>query len=267
DPWTLLEDRKPEEVSSPFSQYLEKKMEQSVIQRANAVITTTDNLAEALQAEDKNSKNKYYVVYNGYDEHDFPPTKPNPKFDDRFTFTYLGSFYRERSPKFFFLAIRKLIDEDLFSFANIKIRLIGNVKTARGESVQKMAEEFSLEDIVEFYDFVPYKEALQYMVYSNVLILMAPNQYYQIPGKTFEYLATKNPILALVDEGATADLIQKLCAGVTVKWSDVSDIKNAVQELFKTYLNGEDKYSQYNQTLFSRKALTKQLSDIMTQLQ
>ena len=52
-----------------------------------------------------------------------------------------------------------------------------------------------------------------------------------MPAKCYEYLALRKPILALVGDGATRDLIEGLNAGLCVRPDDPEAIWNGLAEL------------------------------------
>jgi hypothetical protein len=84
-----------------------------------------------------------------------------------------------------------------------------------------MIRENGLEDIVEITDMLPRVEALREMLNAHVLILLANEQTYQVPGKAYEYLAARRRILCLTEEvGATADLIKQYDLGAVVSPHD-----------------------------------------------
>jgi glycosyltransferase involved in cell wall biosynthesis len=101
---------------------------------------------------------------------------------------------------------------------------------------------------------------------SHLLLLFAPKQCCSIPGKTFEYLAAQKPILCLADDGATADLIRSTGAGVVVQPDDVGAIKAAIWRLFQAFKNGEAPAGGIATSKYERKALTEQLSHLLTEI-
>ena len=113
-------------------------------------------------------------------------------------------------------------------------------------------------------DPVPYKRALEYAMSSHLLVLLAPDQPYEIPGKAYEYLASGVDILAMTEEGATADLIRKTEGGVVVDPHDILQIRDA---LLQSYLRWRtDPYRQRRSsdtTMYERRELTKRLVSIL----
>src|SRR5439155_70479 len=117
----------------------------------------------------------------------------------------------------------------------LEIRLIGNCKYVKGRLTADIAESLGLSSSVRVIDPVPYKRALEYTMTSHLLVLLAPDQPYEIPGKAYEYLASGVSILALTQDGATADLIRNTGGGDVVDPKDIGGIKRAVFGRYVTW--------------------------------
>ena len=101
---------------------------------------------------------------------------------------------------------------------------------------------------------------------SHLLVLLAPDQPYEIPAKAYEYLGSGVDILALTQEGATADLIRKTRGGVVVDPQDIRQIKGAVSELYLNWAAGRscDRIRPPNAArMYERRELTKRLVSIL----
>jgi hypothetical protein len=115
-------------------------------------------------------------------------------------------------------------------------------------------------------DQVPYKRALEYAVNSNLLVLLAPNQPYEIPGKAYEYLASGADILALTQEGATADLLRQTRCSVVVDPEDIGAIRDAVLQRYVRWAanpSGNRSRSCSDARMYERRELTKKLISIL----
>src|SRR5262249_14531911 len=101
-----------------------------------------------------------------------------------------------------------------------------------------------------------------YAVSSDLLILLAPDQPYEIPGKAYEYLATGVDILALTQDGATADLMWKTGGGTVVEPENIGGIRKAVLERYGRWAaNGsDDRREPGNAHMFERREVTRKLS-------
>jgi glycosyltransferase involved in cell wall biosynthesis len=88
-----------------------------------------------------------------------------------------------------------------------------------------------------------------------------------IPGKIFEYLATRRPILCIgPTNGDSARIIHEALAGITCDFNDKISIRNALLELYDRYKQGALRDQEGKIDAFSRKALTGKISSILNEL-
>ena len=89
-----------------------------------------------------------------------------------------------------------------------------------------------------------------------------------VPGKVFEYMGSKRPIITLAPEGAVAKIIRDTECGMVAGSKDIESIKEIFYSYYTKYLNNnltsivsEDKIKQYE-----RKEITKKLVGIFNGL-
>jgi glycosyltransferase involved in cell wall biosynthesis len=58
------------------------------------------------------------------------------------------------------------------------------------------------------------------------------------PGKIYEYMGTRRPILALADEGIVRTLLDSYGAGLYVRPDDIDGISDAIESLYEAWLSG-----------------------------
>ncbi len=135
------------------------------------------------------------------------------------------------------------------------------------EQSRGLVKQWNLEEMVRSAGYVPHHESIELLLKSHVLLLTLndePGVDLTYPGKLFEYLAARRTILALVPEGATADLIRELDAGRIVPPDDVEAIKKAVLELYNYYKQGNSLSRTYdNLQEFERRTLTQRLAQCL----
>jgi glycosyltransferase involved in cell wall biosynthesis len=240
-------------------------LEMKIIYRSKYVITTTDRYTHFLRTfYSKIADHRVHTITNGYDDEDFQPLQ-SIRPGRIFTFSYLGSFYWNRTPKDFLAALAAFMKENNIAKSEIEVNFIGDVHSAEDESVEEMIKSHNLTDCVKLRGPVPYKESLIQMKISHVLLLFAPNQYLNIPGKAFEYIASRRRVLCISNAGATADLFKKTGAGIVVRERDVQAMKEAIQELYFEYKREQKDSIKIDLSTFDRKTLTKELSDLIGQ--
>lgn len=218
------------------------RLEKKIMERSFRVISTTENYHAYLRSFYLDlPESKFFTICNGYDEEDFrelEAIQPGPKF----TLSYLGTFYFGRTPKSLLHAVGELVKERILDKTRLEIRFIGDVCYADGDPVEDLIRFYDVSSCVTITGSIPYKDALMAMIQSNVLLLFAPDQFYCIPTKAFEYLASRRDILCFSNDGATADLIKKTGSGAVVEPDDIQQIKSAktLRALAETSMYVED---------------------------
>ena len=108
---------------------------------------------------------------------------------------------------------------------------------------------------------LPHQEVFGRMANSNCLVLIQPGTRLQVPSKIFEMIMFRKPILALADQGATADIVQDYELGVVAAPNNVDEIETAVRTLMAAADRGESR-GKWDQALadFDGRKLTESLS-------
>lgn len=226
DPWMVPNEKEIYPTTS-FSLGIEYRMERRVMERSDFIVTTTERLARK-HSEYYNQlpSDKFVVIPNGFEPDDLP-AKSQDKYPV-FTVSYTGSLYFGRSPEPLFQAVASLVEGNEISEGAIRIKLVGHCRTINFVPTMEVAAQYGLDSCVEVIDSVPQEESLKIIQRSHIALLLAPNQPYQIPGKTYEYIGLGTPILALTEEGATADLVDSIPTGRSVNPEDVESIKTFI---------------------------------------
>ena len=98
-----------------------------------------------------------------------------------------------------------------------------------------------------------------------MLINNTHNANANIPGKLFEYLAVKRPILSIGKRSADASKIVEACnAGFALEYEAETELKAALLQLFEAYQAQASKNRSFKHIeQYTRKALTKKLVDLL----
>ena len=217
---------------TPLHAWLAGKMERAAIMRADAVVCSSPGMADAFRADyPRVDRGHFMVITNGFDPEDFPA---ETRLDKEFTITWLGSVYGDRFPGNLLRAVRDLIEEGEVSRGDVKINFVGTMdQESRGEIAA-----MGMEDVIETVGFVDHLESIGRICGAHLLLMqLAEGEESETiyPGKMFEYLGTRRPILALVGEGVTADLIRELGVGTVVGPDDLQGIRGAVLRYYSLY--------------------------------
>jgi glycosyltransferase involved in cell wall biosynthesis len=245
---------------------VERWMERKVVENADAITLTTDRMADKFRRTYADvDPTKFVTISNGYDAEDFSSIRPaaNPK---KFTLTYIGSFYHERTPEPLLRAVSELVAGGKIPADALEIQLIGNCRYVKGRSTEEMAASLGLSSLVRVIDAVPYRRALEYAANSHLLVLLAPDQPYEIPGKAYEYLATGVDVLGLTEDGATADLISKTGGGAVMRPEDIDGMKSAVLQRYMKWTADrpcDRSHPGPPAEIYERRELTRQLAVLL----
>lgn len=213
---------------------LEEKLELAVHQGAEVVISNSTWEGEGYRRKYAPIVGeKFYPILNGYDPDDFDPT--GAVTYDKFTIAYIGSLYKRRDPGLFLEGLRRFLDTHPEARAHTKALFIGP-----GEPVlQGYGRKFGLTDVIERIDFLPQSEAYKYLFGAHVLLMILgfdTRGKGVIPAKVFEYLPTGRPILALIPEGETANIMRKYGTGTIITEPDATQVERALAAYYQAYL-------------------------------
>lgn len=214
-PWVAeYRDRWTEDPYFPpprWRQWLDRTMEDRVLGSAAAIVTVSEPWAADYVAR---WGKPVSVVYNGFDPDDFPAEydrRPNdPAVLD---IVYTGVLYGDRrdpSPLFAALA---LMGEEAKA---VQVHFYG----AEPDVLAAKVARHGVAGSVQIHGRVPYREAIRVQMEADVLLLMQwtdPKEAGNSPGKLFEYIGARRPVLGLgLDDGVPARILRARNAGVMV---------------------------------------------------
>lgn len=262
DPWMVSQ--KPAFVRSNFSDLIENWLVYKVVSKSDKVISVTPEMTESFRNCFSNIKSeKFVTIYNGYDSEELKEYIKLEK-NNKITFTYAGSFYYGRDPELFLRALRDLIDEKKIAEETVAVKFIGNCQYLGDKSIKEVVEHVGLSKIVSFVDQIPRNEVLAEMAKSHVLLLLAPDQPLQIPGKIYEYMGLESYILAVCGPGATSNILKDYKKAIVVTNSNIESMKNGIINLIKQTESftskGFESSPQKHYVQLERKELTRKLA-------
>lgn len=260
DPWLNEAGSKRLHPTSALSLKIESYLEKKVIQKADSVFTTTDNLRDKFREQYNDlSEKKFITVYNGFEKSAFSCLSNEKKYK-KFTLTYAGTLYLGRTPEPIFKAINRLIRQKDISPDQVCIKLIGNCDNIDGVPTSEMIHAYGLGTVVEVLKPVPYTKVLEIISKSHIAMLFAPNQPMQIPAKLFDYIGAGTPVLALAEPGATADLVNTKKVGKAFAPDDIKSVANFILRSIEN-INSPPCHSDDTRTSFEIESIMKGLND------
>lgn len=246
DPMVETIDRTGEQFPrDPAVRRARLRVEGLVARRAARAVFCTDSARAIFTARyPQVTPSRTAVIQNGFDEAIFSqvdPTapRPGPTAARPLVMLHSGVLYRstDRSPEGLFDALRLLLDQGRLCPDDLRI-----VLRASGNDAEyaEMIAARRLQEQVRLAPQVGYRDALAEMFGADALLLF---QGYTsnpaIPAKAYEYLRTRRPIFALVDdEGETARLVKDLNAGRLAPMDDPVRIAESLSSLIDDLRHG-----------------------------
>ena len=114
------------------------------------------------------------------------------------------------------------------------------------------------------------KQVLQHLLNSQMILLpinKAANAKGRIPGKLFECLRARRPILCLGPiEADTSWIVEKTLSGKSFDYSDVKNVKHYILDRYNKYLNGSNHIENENIEQYRNDLQTEKVANILNQI-
>jgi len=238
-------------------------LERQVVQSADYVLTCTPLFREDfLIRYSKLPAEKFAVITNSFDPSDFPLL--HPASYPRFTISYVGDFYGPQTPVYFLLGLRAFLNKNPKAAEEIQVLFVGPFESR----VRPIVESLGLEDTVKLLGFLPHEHSVAIMRRSRLLLLVLGSKAGGekiYPAKVFEYLASQKPILALVPDGLTKDLLKESGVAFIVNPENEDSVAIALDRIYRAYKEGglPENIEPANLKKYNAKELTRELADLM----
>jgi glycosyltransferase involved in cell wall biosynthesis len=230
DPWS----RAPwTEGRLPLAVRAAAVIERAVVRRADRIVFVAQGNRNEFAAHYGDAVTaKFEVVANGCDPSEFDALDRPPVGGDPFVLLHAGSLYGGRTPEPLLLAVASVIERGALDPGRFRLRFMGP-NGLQSVDLGRRCRELGLESVVEFVGRVPRQESLRAMVSASSLLLLQPGHTVSVPGKLYEYLAAGRPILAIAEEGETADLVRASGIGVSTTPEDSEGIARGLIEVLR----------------------------------
>jgi hypothetical protein len=223
DPWAL--DPTIRALKRPWARWLEERLERRIVGDAARVILNTEASRELYRRHyPEVPAERFEVVHNAYDEDlvdDARPPRP-----ERLTVAHFGNYHRLRRAKVFLDGLARFARRA----GGLPPRFV-NYGEFRPDDLEH-ARGLGLADSVEVRGYVPYRECLHHLRAAHVLLLEQRNdEGVQMPGKLYDYLMARRPILSLSRNRELTTLLEDSGAGVNVDPSSPEAVADGLTHL------------------------------------
>jgi glycosyltransferase involved in cell wall biosynthesis len=236
-----------------WRKWIERKQERAIIRSVSGLVTVSDAWRDLLL---RKFQKPTITVLNGFDPEDYPADPPpleSPSPGLRILYT--GTLYPgRRDPTPLFNAVAQLGERA----AQVRMAFYG----ADSETVFRLADRAGVRPHVDVHDAVPYDVITNLQRRADVLLLLRwndPSEFGIVPGKLFEYVGARRPILCLgYGEGAVPQIIEARGLGLVSEnpttiarqlssWLDSKNRREGIPPLPLTAREGLSRTDQFAQ--------------------
>lgn len=217
--------------------WIHRRLERAALRQARSVSAVCRGIADYLsQQHAAILKSPVELNYNFFDPEEYSASSSAPTGAQPFTVSYTGAMYATRSPRPFFEGLRAFIDEKKLSPAQFRFRWAGSASGIADFS--DVLDRTGVRPYLDFLGQVPHGEALRLLQQSHAaLLIQAPDDAIHIPGKLFEAMGARVPLLALSNPCEASEIINRCRAGLVCAHIAPS-VAAAVAEFHKIALSG-----------------------------
>ena len=259
DPWTKMFYFKHLGLTRR-SEEKHHQLEKEVLDGATRIIAVSPMVQKDFQAM---TSTPVELITNGFDEEDF-----NREFelDEYFNITHTGLFASDGNPETLWKVLADKCSSDEEFKKSLRIRLVGKTDKEIIDSIVSAGLGQNLKD----FGYQSHEVAVREQLNASVLILplrKEPEYEAVLPGKLFEYLASRRPILGIGQtEGAMAKVVRETGSGVVYNWDEEKKIKAWIDLCWDEFKNDELKDNMSDISKYSRRKLTKRLASLLNEL-
>ena len=276
DPWTEMFYYKHLGLSAAADRR-HRRLEQAVLDGADKVISVSPPVAADFQAK---TQTPVVLITNGFDESDFQaeesgsgsaPAEPFTRTGSGvseaqpdsgagaaavppFRLVHTGLFAADGNPLNLWDALAERCAADADFRARLQIRLAGKVDAAITDAIRARGLGDNLVEL----GYLPHDETVREQRAADILLLplrREPEYAKVLPGKIFEYLAARRPVLGIGQEdGAAASVLRDAAAGEMFDWDKKEELL-AFLDAEHPQTAGIEKYT--------RRALTERLAEVL----
>jgi glycosyltransferase involved in cell wall biosynthesis len=265
-----------------------------VLRHADAVVMNTPEAAERVQHAFPELRSRLVVsIPNGFDAADFSAPPPPPRSDGKFRIVHTGYLHTEsglrlrkigwmrrvlggryapvdmltRSHFYLLQALRQAADDDPSVPAAVEVVLAGVVNQADRDVAAHSVVPIELPGYIDHVENVDLLRSAD-LLFLPMHDLPSGTRAGLVPGKTYEYLASRRPILAAVPEGDARELLLEAGNAFVCRPDDVDGMTQILLELIRRWRGGEGPAAPRDDVLarYERRELASSLAGVFDRL-
>lgn len=260
DPWTDIYYTKDLHRTAPAA-WLDAHYERQVLTKADAVLVTSPETERLFRRKLPDlAKGKILVLPNGYDEPDFQ--QPSAPPTDCLRLTHTGTISARYRIENLLRAIAEC--QQRYPLVPWRLRFVGQADAA----VRAQVAAAGLAGVTEFLPFVPHQQSVAYLLTSSILLMAIPDVALNrgiLPGKVFEYLAARKPVLCVGPAGSDADHVLRAAgAGQALPYDEYALMLSTLERLTQQWqLDSNLDLPHAKPAQYSRRAQAARLAELV----
>lgn len=261
DPWSKWDILKQFRML-PLTWAKHRKLEAQVFKVADRLITVSNSWRDDFKSL---GARRISVITNGFDapvQH-----KGESQSLKKFVISHLGMLNQLRNPQALWRALDGLASENPEFKSDFTLRLTGILSK---DVLETIAVFPHLAACLYTETSVPHEQVFEVYEQSAVLLLIlnqSENAQGHLPGKLFEYLSTRRPVLALgLPQSDAAQILEETKSGKTIDWNNENDIRDYISDLYAQWKSGALLPDNVDVNKYSRKELAGQLAALLNEL-
>jgi len=223
---------------TPFHRLLHKKKEYNALKAADRITVTNRKIKEKLlNTYPFLAYEDVVIISHGYDPEDFENISAQPKPSNRMVLMYSGIFMVYNTPKYFLKAFKQITIERPDIAMNIELHFVGFLRKENQKHIKKL----NLQSFVKDHGYVNHTDSIAKIKSADVLWFMVgkrKNIDAILPGKVYEYIGARKPILACVPDGAAKMAVEESGAGFICSPDNINEIKETILKVYNSYKEG-----------------------------
>lgn len=235
-------------------------LEQKVLTDATEIVAVSPRVQQEFE---QMTSTPVSLITNGYDPEDF---QGDVQPDGYFNMTHTGLFARDGIPSLLWKVLAEKRRSDALFAEKFRLRLLGKTD----QEVLDEIRAAGLEDALVNLGYQDHAQAVYEQRNATLLLLplrKEPEYKSVLPGKLFEYLGARRPILGVGDaDGAMADVIRETRAGVVIDWTDQEAMAAYVDKIWQVFLQGESP-SSGDISRYSRQSTAAAMARLLDKIQ
>jgi hypothetical protein len=221
DPWAPCELRRP--LRPAAQRALVDALERSVVEASAFVVLNTDQARDAYRHHYPDISAERFVTIRNHADVTLIGGSIRPVVDGPFELLVLGHLRRFVEGATLLEAIALLARRG-FEPARLRLRVVGSINA---DARQRM-EALGIHPFVQLVKPVPFLNIGVEMAGADLLVVVSHGGSQRIPAKTYEYLTSERPVLAVTDNPELRSLIDRAGGAAWCAHGDVAGVADRI---------------------------------------